>query len=555
MTDKEKTQAQLIEELGEMRRRIAELESSETERRQGEEELRTVNRALKAISECNQALVRASEESELLGDICRIIVQVGGYRLAWVGFAEEDEEKRVRPVAQEGYEEGYLDWVNITWADTERGRGPTGTAIRTGTPSVNRNVLTNPDYAPWRTEALKRGYASSIALPLTATGRTFGALNIYAVKPDAFDAEEVRLLTELANDLAYGIVALRTRADHMWAEKALRASEERYRAIVEDQTELICRWRPRGILTFVNDAYCRYFGKRREELVGHSFLSLIPEEDHEKVTKHFETLTRDNPIQTQEHRVVARDRGVCWQQWTNRAIFDDDGHLVEYQSVGRDITERKRAEEKIEASLKEKEVLLKEIHHRVKNNLQVISGLLLLQSRDMTDTRTVEMLKEFQNRIKSMAIVHEKLYRSKDLARVDFGEYVRTVAADLLRSYEADSEAVTVEMSVEDSMLDIDTAIPCGLILNELLSNALKHAFPGSRRGRVRIDFRCEEAKTFVLTVSDNGVGLPEDVDIRTASTLGLQLVSTLTDQLRGTVELDRRGGTACTISFKPLFV
>jgi PAS domain S-box-containing protein len=181
-----------------------------TARKETEENLRRTTRALKTLSECVHTLVRATDESCLINDMCRIIVETGGYRLAWVGFAEQDEDKTVRPVGSAGFEAGYLESVNISWADSELGRGPTGVAIRTGKPSLCKNMLMDPNYAPWRAEALKRGYASSIALPLIAAGRPFGALNIYAPEPDAFDAEELHLLRTLAEDLAYGITALRT---------------------------------------------------------------------------------------------------------------------------------------------------------------------------------------------------------------------------------------------------------------------------------------------------------------------------------------------------------
>ncbi|MCY2995081.1 MAG: GAF domain-containing protein, partial [Planctomycetota bacterium] len=189
-----------------------------TERKQAEESLRRTNRALRLISECNQALVRATAEADLLEAICRMTVEHGGYRMVWVGFAEQNEAKSVRTVAQAGFEAGYLDTVNITWADDERGRGPTGTSIRTRQPVVARNIPTDPAYGPWRAAAIQRGYASSATLPLTSGENTFGALMVYAGEPDAFNAEEIELLTELADDLAYGITALRTRAEHAQAE-------------------------------------------------------------------------------------------------------------------------------------------------------------------------------------------------------------------------------------------------------------------------------------------------------------------------------------------------
>ena len=197
-----------------------------TRRRQREEELRRLNRTLKAHSKSDQALMRAKGESNYLEAVCRIVVEDCGHAMVWVGFAEDNEAKTVRPAAQAGFEEGYLETLNLTWADTERGRGPTGTAIRIGQPSLCRNMLTDPRFAPWRAEALKRGYASSLVLPLMAEGRAFGALTIYARQPDGFSDDEVRLLTDLAGDLAYGVTALRVRAAKARAEEALRQTAE-----------------------------------------------------------------------------------------------------------------------------------------------------------------------------------------------------------------------------------------------------------------------------------------------------------------------------------------
>ncbi len=201
-----------------------------TERRQMEETLRQVSRALKAITECHQAMLRASQEPELLQEICRIIVEVGGYRMAWVGLAEHDARKTIRPVSQEGFDEGYINQLHLTWADGKRGQGPTGTAIRHGKPAICRDTQVDPKFAPWREEARKRGFASVLALPLMDS-QTFGALTIYAVEPHAFDDEEINLLVGLANDLAYGITALRARADHRRAEEALKDSEQKLRLL------------------------------------------------------------------------------------------------------------------------------------------------------------------------------------------------------------------------------------------------------------------------------------------------------------------------------------
>ncbi len=192
------------------------------ERRRAEEALLRSNRSLRALSRCNEALVRATDESTLLNQICQLIVDLAGYRFCWVGHAEPDESKSVKPLAKAGFEDDYLATVNVTWADSEHGRGPTGTAVRSGQIQMVSNFATDPRLAPWRVEALKRGYASSIAIPLTVDGSIFGSLTIYAGEPDAFGSREVALLNELAADLGFGITTLHTRAEHQRAEEEIR---------------------------------------------------------------------------------------------------------------------------------------------------------------------------------------------------------------------------------------------------------------------------------------------------------------------------------------------
>jgi len=205
--------------------------------------------------------------------------------------------------------------------------------------------------------------------------------------------------------------------------------------------------------------------------------------------------------------------------------------------------------EVVKASLREKEILLKEIHHRVKNNLQITSSLLRLQASRIPVAEAQQFLRESQDRIRSMALVHEMLYRSDDLARVDFAAYTRSLVQQLMRSYGVDVRRLAHVVEVEDILLGIDEAVPCGLIINELVANALKHAFPADRAGRIWVRMGAEDRR-FILRVGDDGVGIPDRIDFRESQTLGLQLVRTLTDQLEGTVTLDRAGGTHFTIIF-----
>jgi PAS domain S-box-containing protein len=193
-----------------------------TERKRAEEKLADMNRTLQTLYQCDQALVRATEEYDLSRSVCRTLVEVGGLRMAWVGYCEFNEDKTVRPVAHAGYEAGYLERVNITWRDTDRGRGPVGTAIRTGTTSWNRGILSDPNMAPWRAEALRRRYGCCISLPLMSQGKAFGALALYAEELDAFNESAIQQYTDLANNLAYGVMALRTREERNLAESEIR---------------------------------------------------------------------------------------------------------------------------------------------------------------------------------------------------------------------------------------------------------------------------------------------------------------------------------------------
>ena len=217
----------------------------------------------------------------------------------------------------------------------------------------------------------------------------------------------------------------------------------------------------------------------------------------------------------------------------------------------RDITARKIADESIRASLREKEVLLKEIHHRVKNNLQVVSSLLGLQSRTIEDSVTRKKFQESQNRIHSMALIHESLYQSENLSEIDFPAYIDQLAAHLFRSYGADPAHVKISPSIDNVRLPIDSAVPCGLVVNELVSNSLKYAFPEGRSGQIRIELKGGDSRHIRLEVSDDGVGLPEGLDIYSTKSLGFRLVRTLADQLGASMEIESKRGARIVLTFQ----
>jgi PAS domain S-box-containing protein len=223
-----------------------------------------------------------------------------------------------------------------------------------------------------------------------------------------------------------------------------------------------------------------------------------------------------------------------------------------YDRSQQEIAERVRAEAQIKSSLEEKVVLLQEIHHRVKNNLQIISSLLRLQSQQIEDPEALEVFLESQNRVRSMAMIHEMLYQSEDLSQIDFGAYVQGLASSLVRSYHSRSTAVSLSVQVEPVPLSVNDAVPCGLIINELVTNAIKYAFPDGKAGQIHVAVQGTDNSHVRLLVSDNGIGFPQDLDWRDSDSLGLQLVTSLVEQLEGTIELHCEQGAAFEICFQP---
>ena len=244
-------------------------------RKKDREARQKLNRALLAINNCNQVLLHAKKEAELLEGICRAIVAEGGYRMVWVGYAQHDQAKSVRPVAQAGFEEGYLETLGITWTDTERGQGPSGRAIRSGKPETTRNMLLDPRFKPWREEALKRGYASSLSLPLIADNAVFGTITMYSSLPDAFNTEEIKLLSSLAENLSYGITMLRALDARERAEEELRQSEQRYRNLFQNEHTVMMIFDPKdGKVIDANPAAVKFYGWSRDELLGMNVMQI-----------------------------------------------------------------------------------------------------------------------------------------------------------------------------------------------------------------------------------------------------------------------------------------
>ncbi|MCL5035898.1 MAG: PAS domain S-box protein [Chloroflexi bacterium] len=401
-----------------------------------------------------------------------------------------------------------------------------------------------PDEARQEKEALDaRDIKSLIAVPLYIEGEIAGCLGIEDTKKShTWGKEDIWMLRTAADIVG-------AKFTNSLAEEALTLSEEKFRNLLDNMPDSVFTVDLRGNFTFVSPMTEKLTGYPIYKLLTMNILTLVAEEYHPLMREKMpESLRKDkSPIYEVEIKTAGGRR--VWVQVLTSPAYDKWGRLAGIQGIARDITEKRQAELQVKASLKEKEVLLKEIHHRVKNNMQIISSLLNLQSTLVKDVKTLELFRESRDRIRSMALIHESLYKSKDLGKIDFGEYIRALIRNLFRSHGTDPADIVSEVNAENIFLGIDTAIPCGLIINELVSNSLKYAFPGNRKGRISIVLNNDKEK-FILAIKDDGVGMPANIDYKKTDTLGLQLVKTLAEQLDGNIELIRERGTEFKIEF-----
>ncbi|MCP4537618.1 MAG: PAS domain S-box protein [Chloroflexi bacterium] len=336
------------------------------------------------------------------------------------------------------------------------------------------------------------------------------------------------------------------------AEESLRESEEKFRSLAENSQDYIMRYDEKCRHVYENPAALRVSGFSEEDIIGKThreagFDAELSNLWEEKIIRVFKTGEPAQSIFDWES-----DQGKVYLDWRLFPEFDASGNVKTVLGVSRDITEIKQAEEQIKASLHEKEALLRELYHRTKNNMVVISSMLALQANHIQDEFTLHILREMENRIKTMALVHQKLYQAQNLSSIDLREYITDLAHLAFDSYKIVPKQIALVLDLEDIPILIDTAIPCGLILNELLSNALKYAFPGDRKGEICIQVRRVKESMIVLQVSDNGVGIPQDFDFRQSDTLGIQTVLGLAEhQLGGEVTIDTISGVTWHIRFR----
>jgi PAS domain S-box-containing protein len=347
-------------------------------------------------------------------------------------------------------------------------------------------------------------------------------------------------LRELNRDLEERVSA-RTRQLHSADQKANRLA-----AIVQSSEDAIIGKDLNGIITSWNPGAERIYGYSESEAIGRSISILLPPGHEGEGDQIIERILAGEHIDHYEAVRCTQHGDRLLMSLTISPIRNAEGTIIAASTIARDITEKKRAEDAIRRSLREKEIMLKEIHHRVKNNLQIISSLLNLQSTRYNEPGICKAFDESQRRVRTMALVHEQLYRSENFASIDFGEHLTRIARELMSAY--GRSGIELLMDVAPVSLSIDSAIPCGLIANELVSNALKHAFPAERCGVITIRLQITGADHACMVVADDGIGLPARTGISSYSTLGMSLVSSLADQIDGRLTIDASHGSTFTL-------
>jgi PAS domain S-box-containing protein len=407
-----------------------------------------------------------------------------------------------------------------------------------------------------QTEIIRPGSGHTISLSLVASplidlqGKITGAIESMR---DISRLKEVEAELERINQNLEQIVRDRTRllqdevAQRMRAEKDVQDALSYTRSVIEANPDLMVVLDRNGTVLDINAAAESLTGIPREQLIGTLYFSYLLDDGtlHNAFSKLLETGRLENIIQ------IRRTDGHVTPLSVNATMIGKkDAPDVRIIVSAHDITRQKKDEEVIRASLDEKVILLREVHHRVKNNLQIIISLVNLQMRQTDDPEVKQIMSETQNRVRAMSLVHEKLYRSESLSRIDFADYTRYLATQLLSFYGSGTQRVRLDFVMEKIMVDINTAVPLGLLMNELISNALKHAFPNDREGTISISGGYE-GNLITLVVRDNGIGIPADFDWKNTTSLGMRLVTSLIDQVDGTIVLDRSEGTTFTITIK----
>ncbi len=530
--------------------------------------LRQTNRALRLFSQCSSAVVNAADEESLLAQICRIAVESAGYRMAWVGRAEQDDARTVRPIAFAGPGEDFLDRIHVSWAENRFGRGTAGTAIRTGKPSIGRDLLNNPNFEAWHEVFLTHDFAAAIAVPLRVDDRPFGALIVYAAETDAFDTTEVDLLDEMGRNISHGISALRAQKERAAAmadlerarseledrvkdrtaelsaknvellegierrkkvEMRLNESREKYRELVENANSIILRMDTAGRVTFFNEFAQKFFGYTEREIIGRNVNeTIVPDVDssghrlHELMS---DVCRNPNRYPMLENENIKKSGERAWISWTNKPIFDSAGRVSELLCVGNDISSLKktesellRAKEAAETADNIKSAFLATMSHELRTPLNSIIGFTGILLQGLAGSLNEEQRKQLgivQNSARHLLdLINDVL----DISKIEAGQVeVRSDPFDLRKSVEKVVQTMRPLAEKKGLRMDLEVAAEVDRIVSDqrrveqvlmnLLSNAVKFTDSGAVTVRCAVVNRCAE-----VSVADTGIGIrPSD--------------------------------------------
>lgn len=383
---------------------------------------------------------------------------------------------------------------------------------------------------------------------------------VECMKAGAVDYVIKEHIKRLGQAVIHALDEKQIRAKRRMAEEALSQSEERLRQIAENIDSVFFVFDLDGIsgrFSYLNPAFEKIYGIKQEDvLLEPLILARIVHPDDYKNYKGFfrQFLETGGLMKEIQYRIIHSDESIHWIKLKATSVCAPDGRIIRIVGIAEDITDLRKAEEEIQASLEEKQILLQELYHRTKNNMQVISSMLSLQSDYTKNKKMTTIFKEMENRIHSMSLIHKKLYESQNLSKINMREYIYELVDLLMRSYRISSDRISLSYDMTDVSVLIDIAIPCGLILNELISNAFKHAFPHDCKGEINIKL-CKTGDGMIdLRIADNGVGVEQGYDFRSNAKMGLKIVLALAEyQLKGKVTFESNNGTVCLIQFKDM--
>jgi len=523
-----------------------------TDRKATEARIEHLNSVLLAVRDLSPVITHETDPVRLIMQAPEVLTRTNGFHNVWVALF--DDSGHVTAAAESGLSEEVFRQIREC-LDT----GVLPPCVRSAL--AEEGVIVTEDPAsdcpdcPLSTTCIEG--RAAMTTRLESGGRVYGIISLTIPGTFVTLDEEQALFMEVARDIAFALHVIDMEKERVTAHQRMIDILEFLpdATFVIDSDGKVITWnRAMEEMTGVKaeemigkgdyEYAVPFYGERREILIDLVFAG-----EDEVMQKGYSDIHRDGDILIADTTLPRPLGKTEVLMVTASPLYDSSGRVVGAIESIRDITDRKQMEDEIVQSLKEKEVLLKEIHHRVKNNIQVISSLFNIQVKQTKDPGVKEIFREMQNKVKSIALIHEKLYQSERFSQINYGDYLNDIATYMLQSYGVDPTRVSVHINSEDVTIDINKAVPCSLIINELLSNAFKHAFPGERTGEIVIDFRKKDEKN-IIRFSDNGVGLAEAVTLDHPETLGMQLIKGLTHQLNGTISVDRTGGTKYTIIF-----